>query len=362
MATRQTGATLLKQLMNLDDNAYMRNRLKYHAASRIGIQTGQALGQAMNTDGHNVQSSQVWTSPVSDFIVQSTVAMKTSTDGIATNVQLVTDFTATGTKVKDLANGEVWENENYPAVRLYKQCEMSAVAGSNGTGSKYEAYELLDGGNRIMDWIAPTSVKDNGLPVPGYTARIEGYKSSKWTDLQNCGDVSGNWALAQNNWEFVYMSGMCTFHPDTTPTQYSYTKLRITAFAYKGTYLSDTLSSMSQTTANNMMAIKPFIFSAAAMDSVNEGNDKQIQIPGIVFNVFDNRTGLAYGDLEYNYAGTNSYTVFTIEDYANSDIVFDVNGATQFTAMSFVLATGEPVPVLDPQTIPVYESSSSEEP
>ena len=353
MATRITANTKLNKLMNLDDNSYLRNRLKYHAASRIGIQTGQALGQAMNTDGHNVQSSQVWTSPASHFIVQSTDAMKKSTNGILTNIQLVADFKKTGTKIKDLANGEVWENNNYPAVRLYCQCEMSAVAGSNGVGSKYEAYELLDGDSRIMDWIAPTSVKDNGLPVPGYTARIEGYKASKWTDLQDCGDVSGNWALAQNNWEFVYMSGMCTFHPETTPTEYSYTKLRITAFAYKGEYLSDKLSTMSQNTANNMMAIKPYIFNAYGMTLTNGDKDLQIQIPGIVFNVFDNRTGLAYGDLEYNYSGTNSYTVFTIEDFQNTDIVYQQNGATEFTAMSFVLASGLPVPVMESGTLPV---------
>lgn len=352
MATRITANTKLNQLMNLDDNSYLRNRLKYHAASRIGIQTGQALGQAMNTDGHNVQSSQVWTSPASHFIVQSTDDMKKSTNGILTNIQLVADFKKTGTKIKDLANGEVWENNNYPAVRLYCQCEMSAVAGSNGVGSKYEAYELLDGGSRIMDWIAPTSVKDNGLPVPGYTARIEGYKSSKWTDLQDCGDVGGNWALAQNNWEFVYMSGMCTFHPETTPTEYSYTKLRITAFAYKGEYLSDKLSEMSQNTADSMMAIKPYIFNAYGMTLTNDGKGLQIQIPGIVFNVFDNRTGLAYGDLEYNYSGTNSYTVFTIEDFQNTDIVRQQNGATEFTAMSFVLASGLPVPVMASGTLP----------
>ena len=354
MATRITANTDLNKLMNLDDNSYLRNRLKYHAASRIGIQTGQALGQAMNTDGHNVQSSQVWTSPASHFIVQSTDDMKKSTNGILTNIQLVADFKATGTKIKDLANGEVWENNNYPAVRLYCQCEMSAVAGSNGVGSKYEAYELLDGGNRIMDWIAPTSVKDNGLPVPGYTARIEGYKASKWTDLQNCGDVSGNWALAQNNWEFVYMSGMCTFHPETTPTEYSYTKLRITAFAYKGSYLSDTLTSMTTNTANNMMAIKPFTFSASSMETVSSmggeadvnGKSLQMTIPGIVLNVFNDQTGIAYGDILYTSNGTS---LFYIEDGKVEGS--GIEDGTTFTAYAFVLATGSPITILPPQSL-----------
>ena len=354
MATRITANTKLNKLMNLDDNSYLRNRLKYHAASRIGIQTGQALGQAMNTDGHNVQSSQVWTSPASDFIVQSTDAMKKSTNGILTNIQLVADFKKTGTKIKDLANGEVWENDSYPAVRLYCQCEMSAVAGSNGVGSKYEAYELLDGDSRIMDWIAPTSVKDNGLPVPGYTARIEGYKSSKWTDLENCGDVSGNWALAQNNWEFVYMSGMCTFHPETTPTEYSYTKLRITAFAYKGSYLSDTLTSMTTNTANNMMAIKPFTFSASSMQTVSEmggetdvsGNSLQKAIPGIVLNVFNDQTGIAYGDILYTSNGTS---LFYIEDGKVEGA--GIEDGTTFTAYAFVLAKGSPITILPSQPL-----------
>ena len=356
MATRITANTELNKLMNLDDNSYLRNRLKYHAASRIGIQTGQALGQAMNTDGHNVQSSQVWTSPASDFIVQSTDAMKKSTDGIKTNIQLVADFKATGTKVKDLANGEVWENDNYPAVKPYCQSEMSAVAGSNGVGSKYEAYELLDGANRIMDWIAPTSVKDNGLPVPGYTARIEGYKSSKWTDLQNCGDVSGNWALKQNNWEFVYMSGMCTFHPETTPTEYSYTKLRITAFAYKGSYLSDTLTSMTTNTANNMMAIKPFKFSASSMQTVSSmggevdvnGNSLQKAIPGIVLNVFNDQTGIAYGDISFD-ASTGT-SLFYIEDGKVEGS--GIEDSTTFTAYAFVLATGSPITILQEGQLP----------
>ena len=356
MATRITANTKLNKLMNLDDNNYLRNRLKYHAASRIGIQTGEALGQAMNIDGHNVQSSQVWTSPASDFIVQSTDAMKKSTDGIATNIQLVADFKKTGTKVKDLANGEVWENNSYPAVRLYCQCEMSAVFGSNGVGSKYEAYELLDGGNRIMDWIAPTSVKDNGLPVPGYTARIEGYKASKWTDLQNCGDVSGNWALAQNNWEFVYMSGMCTFHPETTPTEYSYTKLRITAFAYKGSYLSDTLTSMTTNTANNMMAIKPFTFSASSMQTVSSmggeadvnGKSLQMTIPGIVLNVFNKETGIAYGDISFD--AEHGTSLFYIEDGKVEGS--GIENGTTFTAYAFVLATGSPITILPSQPLP----------
>ena len=336
--------------MNLDDNTYLRNRLKFHAASRIAIQTGQALGQAMNTDGHNVRSTQVWTAPNTQFIVQSTAANKTSTDGIATNAELVADFKATGTKKKDLGNGEVWENDNYPAIRLYCQCEMSPVAGSNGSGTKYEAYELKDGNDRIMDWVAPTSVKDNGLPVPGYTARIEGYKGSAWTDLQNCADVQGMWALAQNNWEFAYLSGMVTFHPSTTPAQYSYTKLRITAFAYKGSYLSDTLEDMQTNTDNNMMSVKPFTFAASGMLTDNEKNTKYIVIPGMVFNVFENEGGqVVYGEITY-LGGNDSGKTRIDFDWSeiNSDVGTSLTDASTFTAMAFVLGNGSPITMLAP--------------
>ena len=351
MATRKTGATSLINLMNLDDNAYLRNRLKYHAASRIGIQTGQSLGQATNGDGHTVRYGQVWTAPDTAFIVQSTAAMKTTSDGIDSNAELVADFKATGEKVKDLGGGEVWINSSYPAVKLYCQCEMNAVTGSNGAGTKYEAYELTDNGARVMDWVAPTSVKDNGLPVPGYTARIEATKNnSTWTDLQNCTDGSGAWALSEGNWEFVYMSGLCTFHPSNTPNGYGYSKLRITAFAYVGDYLSDTLSSMSSSTTASMTAVKPFAFNLNAMTSVTaEGvTTKSIVIPGVVFNVFENTTGLVYGDITYLSGADAGKTLITFNDWQNADF----GESPSFTAMAFVLSNGNLLPVLATANMP----------
>ena len=352
MATRQTGDTSFINLMNLDDNAYLRNRLKYHAASRIGIQTGQSLGQATNGDGHTVRYGQVWTAPDTAFIVQSTAAMKTTSDGIASNEELVANFKATGRKtITGFKGGNVYENDNYPAVRLYEQCEMNPVTGSNGSGTKYESYELSDeNGSRIMDWIAPTSVKDGGLPVPGYTARIEAYKGSKWTDLQNCTDGSGAWALSEGNWEFVYMSGLCTFHPLNTPSGYSYTKLRITAFAYIGDYLSDTLSSMSSSTADHMMAIRPFTFSPGAMatTTVDDSTTKSIVRPGIVFNVFENTTGIVYGDITYLSGADAGKTQVTFSDWQ----AVDFGESPSFTAMAFVLSNGNVIPILAAQNMP----------
>ena len=357
-------------------NTYLKNRFQYHAGSRVATETKEAFAQAMNPDGHTVTNSKIWASPLSDF-PKNTGSNKTSSDGITTTNDLVAVFkeglsdsgTAVGTghvitKTELVKGGYKWTNNGYPAVVLYEQAVMSGVQYSDGPDSgtgKYQAYEVLDGGARVKDWVSPTAVEDNGNPIPGFTGIVEVKKSTgNWTIIQKVPDGTYQWALANSRWEFVYGAGMLTFEPTFTPVGKNWPNVRITAFAYVGDYLTDTIANINQTianlgtsTANNMMAIKPYIFNAYGMTQVNGGKDLQIQIPGIVFNVFDNRTGLAYGDLGYNYSETNSYTVFTIEDFQNTDIVRQQNGATEFTAMSFVLASGLPVPVMASGTLPV---------
>lgn len=83
-----------------------------------------------------------------------------------------------------------------------------------------------------------------GKPTPGFAGKVEVFKGSAWTELQNCADVQGKWALAEGNWEFIYNAGIVTFNADYTPTQYSYTKVRWTGFQYIGTYLSETLDNI----------------------------------------------------------------------------------------------------------------------
>ena len=337
------------------DAKYLANRLKYHTASRIATQTGEALAQALNVDGHIITTNKVWAAPQTAFINN---VNKANTDSVDATNDLVAAFKNGGVKTAFHAGGFVWTNPSYPAVRLYENVPMTKVKGSDGDG-KFQAFEILAGEDgvsagekRIVDWIAPTAVADQvtGLPVAGYSG-IPQYNGQA-LKVAN----PGKWAESLGSYEFAYMSGLLTFEPGFTPQDVggasAVNNIKLTAFKYIGAYLSDTLTAMSQNTANSMMAIKPYIFNASGMTPTNGGKDLQIQIPGIVFNVFDNRTGLAYGDLKYNYSETNSYTVFTIEDFQNTDIVHQQNGATEFTAMSFVLASGLPVPVMASGTLP----------
>lgn len=435
MATRKTTPTSLLNLQNLDDNAYLKNRLKYHAASRIGIQTNQSLAQATNGDGHTVRYGQVWSAKDNQFAF-NTGTYKTTSNGIEANINLVSVFKVGATSepfayvgssdtvavtgkiyysynseigkytkltegtdwnpgdslvgknyYENAGKGLIWTNASYPAIKLYEQCEMNTVSGSNGAGTKFEAYELTYNLSRVMDWVAPTAVKDNGLPVPGYTARIQAFKSNKWTDLENCTDGSGAWALAEGNWEFVYISGMCTFHPDNTPNGYSYTKLRITAFAYVGDYLPQTLNALEI----GAIAVQPFEFNIKGMttatfvkDSTYEKSgtnyvlttdttrqvgkeyfiipsvtvsgssvstdvyvpldSKYVVLESVIFNVFNDYTGVSYGDLCYLTGDLGGQTLIVFEKWDNA--YFD--GQTDFTGYGLVRGDGEPIDVLSP--------------
>lgn len=232
---------------NLNDNKFLKNRLAYHAASRVGIQVGQSLAQATNVDGHIVQAKDVWTASVDQFVKQTTDALKTSSDAIATNEDLVAEFKkgVIGDDIikieigTDGVDGFIWRNKKYPAIELYENVKMSPDAfSSSATGGKYETYYVYDAdGNRQQVFVPPTAVMDAGNPVPGYTARIQASRngSSGWTDLK---DLSF-WDPSVGDWEFVYLSGMAIFHPSATPVGKSYPNLRITVFRYIGTVVDD---------------------------------------------------------------------------------------------------------------------------
>ena len=326
------------------ENKYLANRLKFHTASRVAISTAYSLMQSMNPDGHIVTKQQVWTADIAQF-PKNTGANRTTSNGVDATNDLVNVFTNNLTEGNGVVKttlsggGEVWTNTAYPAVKLYRNAVLSAVNNSDNM-----AYELLVDGSRVMDWVAPTSVKDDGLPIPGYTGIVEGNSGGSWTVIQTIPDNTYGWELAKGNWEFVYMSGMVTFHPDYIPSKMGCTGLRITAFAYAGDYLADTLSSMQQNTANNMLAVKPFTFSEAGMAIDGQTGDATITVPGLVFNVFCNETGLAYGDLTYNANGT---TLVTFEDFdeANFNVDNEANFTPTFTAYAFVLGDESPITI-----------------
>lgn len=334
------------------ENKYLNNRLKFHTASRVAISTAFSLMQSMNPDGHIVTKQQVWTADINQF-PKNTGSNKTTSDGVAATNDLVNVFTNNLTEGNGVVKttlsggGEVWTNTAYPAVKLYRNAVLSPVEQSDNM-----AWELKVNDSRIMDWVAPTSVKDNGLPIPGYTGIIEASNDNWATSviIQKSPTLTYGWELAKGNWEFVYLSGMVTFHPDYIPSKMGYKKLRITAFAYSGTYLADTLNSMEQHTANNMMSIKPFTFGAG--DMTTDGDIKSIVIPGVVFNVFENSSGIVYGDITYLSGDAAGKTRIDFDWSEVSNAAGSLDANSTFTAMAFVLGNGSPITMLGASAYP----------
>jgi hypothetical protein len=77
---------------------------------------------------------------------------------------------------------------------------------------------------------------------------------------------------------------------------------------------------------------------------------KYIEVPAVVFNVFNAVTGVAYGDINYIDGGK---TLIVFEDW--NDEMF--GGEKTFVAYGFVLGNGNPITVLELSTLekPVIE-------
>jgi hypothetical protein len=103
------------------------------------------------------------------------------------------------------------------------------------------------------------------------------------------------------------------------------------------------------------MAVKPFTWEAdtAMNDAVLiEGNNpiingieipagsKYIEVPAIVFNVFNASTGITYGDINYIAEGK---TLVIFEDW-NDDMF---GGENTFVAYGFVLGNGNTITLLE---------------
>lgn len=98
----------------------------------------------------------------------------------------------------------------------------------------------------------------------------------------------------------------------------------------------------------NLLAIKPFTFSAKDMTPDNSGG-LSVVIPGIIFNVFRSDTkDISYGDLTYLDGNDAGKTRFTISNYEGEGIVIDNEGdnSTPFVAYAFVKPDGTPLTVL----------------
>ena len=325
---------------------YLDNRLKFHTASRVAIETQQPLAAAMNVDGHVVTDKKVWTSKISEFPLNGS-NWKSSTDVVGTTNDLVNVFTnnrteGSGITRTALHNGYVWKNSAYPAVELYDAVEMSAVQFSDGPDSsgKPQAYEILGSdGLRIMDWVPPTAVIDpeTGSPVPGYSGIGEVFDGSSWTILQQSAKANYAWALANGTWEFVYISGMLTFDPQYTPTSTNmgYTKVRYTGFKYIGS----TLDTAITTVQAGSMAVKPFGFDISKMSDTGD-SQKHINIPGLVISVVNDNVGFALADFQYLADGSTDVTFIDVE-------AAQLGENTAFTAYALTKTDGTKITMLD---------------
>lgn len=103
----------------------------------------------------------------------------------------------------------------------------------------------------------------------------------------------------------------------------------------------DLIAAIQEVTSGSM-AVKPFLFDESSM--TQNGNDKEIVIDGIVFNMFNNNTGLIYCDLDYLTGANAGKTKVTFKDYADMD--FGSNSV--FTAMAFVKSDGDLIQMLEP--------------
>jgi hypothetical protein len=263
-----------------DLSQYFKNRVKYHAASRLASQTGEGLVQALNVDGHTVSYDKVWSAPAINF---PNNANKSDVNPVNATNDLVKVFktaeegySITSAAFHDKAdNGIVWKNSKYPAVVLYENVPMTKVSGSDGKDSKgnarFQSYEVLAGENgiasgttRIVDWVSPTAVADRelGSPVAGFSG-IPQYGATRAAMKSLQAVKPSEWSNGAGNWEFVYMAGLLTFDPDYTPQFIDATNgvnnVYLTAFKYVGGYLKDTLDKTNKETSDAITTINKSI-------------------------------------------------------------------------------------------------------
>ena len=364
------------------------NRNLYHTFSRVAIQEGQGVAAAVNKTGHTVTINDVWA----------------DVDKLPKNTTYFGNAGAAFTDLKAVYDADV----NYAKyVKLYENATLTPVSGSGQDAGKNQAWELLVDGKRVKNFVAPTDVFDaDGQPCNGYTLHLY---DAKGTEVA---PTDGNWAFDYVAGLVIFERGK-TPQDKVWPGSVALGEtLTLTAWAYVGDVLSKTLTNIDQkigsakselnqgiadakselnealneakqefnTTISNLdktlMAVKPFtwevdtaMYDAELVDTGNvdgEGKaimvnpvvngieipagSKYIEVPAVVFNVFNAVTGVAYGDINYIDGGK---TLIIFEDW--NDEMF--GGEKTFVAYGFVLGNGNPITVLESSTLekPVIE-------
>ena len=319
-------------------NAYFKNRVKYHAASRLASQTGEGLAQALNVDGHIVTFDKVWTAPATQF---PNNADKANVDPVDATNDLMTVFKAGATAQTFWNGGKVWTNPSFPAVKLYEDIPMTPVKGSDG-GGKFQSFEVLaaadgisSGTIRLVDWAAPTAVADRetGKPVAGFSG-IYKYGATLAAAKAVQAASTSKWAATLGTWEFVYMAGLLQFEPGYTPQDVAAaavnattgkTYLYLTAFKYCGEYLSETLEGLTvQAGAKEIATVNAVFNTDNTISGVLEGLSGTITEGKVnvfmpanceIINVKEDDGDAISPDIDYATSGINVYA-----DYASGTL------------------------------------------
>ena len=106
-------------------------------------------------------------------------------------------------------------------------------------------------------------------------------------------------------------------------------------------YIGNTLDKTIQSFAAGSMAVKPFGFTLEKMQSTGEGNTLtySINIPGFVFMVVNDGTGISMGDIDYLTDGSSNITFIDLDASVLGE-------AKTFTAYALTKTDGSKLSIL----------------
>lgn len=183
------------------------NRNYFHTFSKVGIKQDLYVFQAKVKGGHNIASNEV------------------------RGQQHLLPAAQTFAQLQGLYNANA--NQQQSIMKLYKQAVMTPVFASNN-----QAWEVLDGGKRVKDFIAPTDVLDStGNPCLGYDVHLYTAGGQEKVGTQ------GSWVFDPYSGLIIFQTG---YDPITLGWCTADAGIKLTAFAYVGKTVKDLFQQQSQ--------------------------------------------------------------------------------------------------------------------
>ena len=283
---------------------FKENRNLYHTFSRVAIQEGQGVAAAVNKTGHTVTTKDVWA----------------DIDKLPKNTTYFGNPNAGYDDLIEVYNKNSTEFSKY--VKLYENVELSPVDGSGQDADKNQAWELLVDGKRVKNFIAPTDVFDSkGQPCTGYTLKLF--------------DKAGTQiAATDGNWAFDYVAGLVIFERGKTPQDMSWAGtakgayIKMSAWAYVGDYLSDTLSEYDTTLSKYDSALSGYTTPLAISSEFKNVRE-------LITNVQSEALGIEAGNGIVFSSNISGDTVINV-DIANDDKVLSFSDTGLSTTISLV--------------------------